>query len=182
MHKQNRTNGLALYGRRATHTGFTIVELLIVIVVIAILAAVSIVAFTGMQDRAIASAVRSDLSNFAEKIEIAKIDGDGLYPQTPTSAMGISASKNMYKTTHTSTGASRNNWYYCTSPDRAAYALAVVDIKDNGFMQSSVNGLAAKNNGNNNIQDATSACNEVGSPSSSSRTGMASGNWSSWVH
>lgn len=42
-------------------SGFTIVELLIVIVVIAILATISIVAYTGIQTRANASAVLSDL-------------------------------------------------------------------------------------------------------------------------
>ena len=40
-------------------TGFTIVELLIVIVVIAILAAITIVAYTGIQDRATQSSLQS---------------------------------------------------------------------------------------------------------------------------
>lgn len=41
--------------------GFTIVELLIVIVIIAILAAITIVAYNGIQTRAIASSLASDL-------------------------------------------------------------------------------------------------------------------------
>lgn len=48
-------NGIAL--RR----GFTIVELLIVIVVIAVLAAISIVAYTGVQDRARQTKIDSDI-------------------------------------------------------------------------------------------------------------------------
>ena len=48
--------------------GFTIVELLIVIVVIAILAAITIVAFNGIQDRARNSSIQTDLTNFAKKI------------------------------------------------------------------------------------------------------------------
>ncbi len=47
--------------------GFTIVELLIVIVVIAILAAISVVAYTGIQNRANDAAVKSDLANAAKK-------------------------------------------------------------------------------------------------------------------
>lgn len=48
--------------------GFTIVELLIVIVVIAVLAAISIVTYQGVQDRANNAAVKADLSNNAKKL------------------------------------------------------------------------------------------------------------------
>lgn len=50
--------------------GFTIVELLIVIVVIAILAAISIVAYTGIQSRARTSAGQQLASQVAKKMEI----------------------------------------------------------------------------------------------------------------
>lgn len=54
--------------------GFTIVELLIVIVVIAILAALSIVAYTGIQNRANDTAVQSDIRNLTGKVrEIARL-------------------------------------------------------------------------------------------------------------
>ena len=54
--------------------GFTIVELLIVIVVIAILAAITIVAFNGIQQRAKNSAIQADLSNAAKLMSLAKVD------------------------------------------------------------------------------------------------------------
>lgn len=52
------------------HQGFTIVELLIVIVVIGILAALTIVAFNGVQQRAHTATVQSDLANAANKLAI----------------------------------------------------------------------------------------------------------------
>ena len=50
-------------------TGFTIVELLIVIVVIAILAAITIVAYNGIQSRAKLSSAQSTASTVAKKAE-----------------------------------------------------------------------------------------------------------------
>ncbi len=62
--------------------GFTIVELLIVIVVIAILAAISIVAYTGIQARARSSSGQNLASQIAKKAEVyftARSTGSG-YP------------------------------------------------------------------------------------------------------
>jgi type IV pilus assembly protein PilA len=47
---------------RSKQTGFTIVELLIVVVVIAILAAITIVSFNGIQARANQAKIDSDIS------------------------------------------------------------------------------------------------------------------------
>ena len=59
--------------------GFTIVELLIVIVVIGILAAITIVAYNGIQNRARDTSVRSDLANLAKQFELYNVD-NGRYP------------------------------------------------------------------------------------------------------
>ena len=61
-----------------THTreigsrGFTIVELLIVIVVIAILAAISTLAFNGVRERALQSSVKTSLGDTVRRIEVDK--------------------------------------------------------------------------------------------------------------
>lgn len=60
-------------------SGFTIVELLIVIVVIGILAAIVIVAFNSVQRRATTVTVQSDLSNAAKSFGAAQAE-TGAYP------------------------------------------------------------------------------------------------------
>lgn len=61
------------------HSAFTIVELLIVIVVIGILAAITIVAYNGVQDRARAATAQSDASNAAQQLEVTNTTDDA-YP------------------------------------------------------------------------------------------------------
>lgn len=61
--------------------GFTIVELLIVIVVIAILATITIVAFNGVQDRAHYSAMQQDFAKLHKALEMYKVD-HGEYPDS----------------------------------------------------------------------------------------------------
>lgn len=70
--------------------GFTIVELLIVVVVIAILAAVTIVAYNGISNRAKASAAASLASQVQKKLELYAVDNAEQYPATLADA-GIDA-------------------------------------------------------------------------------------------
>jgi prepilin-type N-terminal cleavage/methylation domain-containing protein len=65
---------------RKTTSGFTIVELLIVIVIIGILAAITIVAYNGIQDRARVSSVSSALSQSAKKLKLYQVDNPDTYP------------------------------------------------------------------------------------------------------
>jgi prepilin-type N-terminal cleavage/methylation domain-containing protein len=68
--------------------GFTIVELLIVIVVIGILAAITIVAFNGVQNKAKATSMMSDLESTAKQMEIYKLttSSTNTYPPDITTA------------------------------------------------------------------------------------------------
>jgi type II secretion system protein G len=61
--------------------GFTIVELLIVIVVIGILAVITVVAYNGIQDKAKFSLMQSDLQSIKAALELYKADNDK-YPYT----------------------------------------------------------------------------------------------------
>lgn len=64
--------------------GFTIVELLIVIIVIAILAAIVIVAYNGIQDKARFAQKRTDIENLQKLIEMYAAQ-NGSYPNTNNS-------------------------------------------------------------------------------------------------
>jgi len=74
---------------RKTTSGFTTVELLIVIVVIAILAAITIVAYNGIQTRAQASAIISDLKATEKAFNAYKVtSGSGWWLDTDTALTG----------------------------------------------------------------------------------------------
>lgn len=60
--------------------GFTIVELLVVIVVIGILAAITIISYQGVQKKAYVATIKSDLGNASKKLELYKLDNSDLYP------------------------------------------------------------------------------------------------------
>lgn len=76
---------------KKTTSGFTIVELLIVIVVVAILAAITVVAYNGIQERARFSSMRSDIATLNKSIQLYYAD-NGTYPVTPTTGTGCSGS------------------------------------------------------------------------------------------
>jgi prepilin-type N-terminal cleavage/methylation domain-containing protein len=75
---------------RRKQQGFTIVELLIVIVVIGILAAITIVAYNGIQGRARVAAMQSNLQQAAKKLETYKVANNDFYPPDLATA-GITA-------------------------------------------------------------------------------------------
>jgi len=81
--------------------GFTIVELLIVIVVIAILAAISIVAYNGIQSRARDAGRIQKVKDIAKAIELYKID-NGTYPQILDG-----------NSTESACGSQTENWGHC---------------------------------------------------------------------
>ena len=67
--------------KKSTQKGFTIVELLIVIVVIGILAALVLNTFAGIQQRARDTERKTDINSVATQLEAYyNLDGEGSYP------------------------------------------------------------------------------------------------------
>lgn len=163
-------------GMRKSTTGFTIVELLIVVVVIAILAAISIVAYTGIQNRANDSAVQNDLANMAKKLQLAAVDtGEFLAGGGTSISAGVQSpsgqqyfpgftfqpSKSAYMT-----GSSTQNLFYCTGTETVSgqkmFRIRARSKSGNTFEYSSNGGM--NNAGNVGIGTHDTVCSGMNYP------------------
>lgn len=151
--------------------GFTIVELLIVIVIIGILAAITIVAYNGIQNRANDTAVQSDLNNFAKKVSLHQAEF-ATYPTALTLAMDIRFSRDAYST-------AINNLYYCSNG--TMYSLAAQSKSGNRYVISSEGGLAPYTG----TWSGSNTCTAMGMLSTDFRNHgyntATTPNWQSWV-
>lgn len=161
--------------------GFTIVELLIVIVIIGILAALVIVAYNGIQGRANDTAIQSDLRNIGQKIELYNTDNSA-YPtlaQISSGSLGIKATKNSY-----STAAGGANMAICIS--NLGYAVIALSKSNNKFSYSSIDGLKSFTASMSGI-DATCASAGINSSDPGywriwGYNNGGSGVWVSWIN
>lgn len=71
--------------------GFTLIELLVVIIIIGILAAIAIPAFLGQREKAVDTAVKSDLRTIATEVESAFVDAQAYPTAAPTVNLSDSA-------------------------------------------------------------------------------------------
>lgn len=121
--------------------GFTIVELLIVIVIIAILAAITIVAYNGIQNRANDTAIKSDLNAMSKQIMLFQAD-NGQYPTAAQfmSATGVTSLMRISKSAYNTTA---YNFYYCTDTTiYSKWGIAIRSKSGQTFTISSTNGIA----------------------------------------
>ena len=128
----------------ARRDGFTIVELLIVIVVIGILAAITIVAFNGVQNRANDAAVTADMSNVSKQImQYNAVNGVSPKGATQLATLGIKISTNAY-----SRGAFiSSSWYnmlYCWPNAANPSDIALIAQSKSGSVFEAKNGSVRK--------------------------------------
>lgn len=66
--------------RSSRKTGFTLVEILIVVVILGILAAIVVPQFVNASDSAIKGALQSQLQTISSQIELFRVQNGGMYP------------------------------------------------------------------------------------------------------
>ncbi len=144
--------------------GFTIVELLIVVVVIAILAAITIVSYTAITAQANDSNVKSDLRNMAQKVELSKQD-NGYIPQDRTpfkNAIGFkSINRNAYGVLFVS-GGNNYNILYCSPAPDANYSIIARSVT--GRVYYIVGGEGVKEYIGTVASSSSTVCSAIGTP------------------
>jgi len=157
------------------------VELLIVIVVIGVLAAISIVAYSGVQSRANDSAVQGDLSAAVKALELFKID-NGVYPRNVgdldamASTAPLRASRGAYDV---GTG-NIYNYAFCFNAAGTSYGLAAKSKSGNSYYVSSAISTVSSFSGWGT--SVSTICPAMGQPTSGvwGYTGNTQ-SWQSWV-
>lgn len=126
-----------MYGWK-NKNGFTIVELLIVVVVIAILAAITIVSFNGIQNRANDTSVQSDLRINGSAIQQYFVTQSS-YPVNSTQlrdTVKLKVNKSAVSTSMPNTA------IYCRADDK--FSLVMLSKSGKGYYYSSVIGGVAE--------------------------------------
>jgi len=143
--------------------GFTIVELLIVIVVIGILAAIVIVAYNGVQNSAYESAVKSDLTNAAKMLELQKTESSsGAYPNGVAQLTAMKTDgKYLLKPSGQGYVTNTNNYAYCFVSTGEAYALIVRTRTNKVFYVSSTQSSPTVYGTDSNSFSSTTNCSSV---------------------
>lgn len=114
------------YNQITLSKGFTIVELLIVIVVIGILAAIVIVAFNGVQSRARDTERKSEIATFVKKLGVFHAT-NSYYPNAyqMRDASYRLATFGLNDTASRPTGGSTMGYCWATSPAQYCYVPAI---------------------------------------------------------
>ncbi len=164
-------------------SGFTIVELLIVIVVIAILAAITIVSFSGIQNSAHDSAVQSDLKQLATKVEMFRVKEGRLPRGGELTALDLKVSKSSYSDTLLISGSTKYNIIYCSPVNQEARYTFAAQSKSGKVFRYGTSGTGEMISSDS--ASSVTLCTEAGvatnDATSDSRMFLYQNGWPSWV-
>jgi type II secretory pathway pseudopilin PulG len=154
--------------------GFSIVELIVIIVVVGILATIAILSYNGIQNNAYDTAVQSDLENAAGQLEAYRTQQSNVAQQFPntTTQLGtlqIKANKGSYST-------STLNFTYCNDTTRQQFALVGMSKSGNIYVMSE-DGFRSHTLTAANF--TTSLCTTLGLTLRSN--GFTGSSWQAWV-
>ena len=162
--------------------GFTIVELLIVVVVIAILAAITVVAYSGIQNRTNDTAVQSDLANIAQKYELYKLESSSaIYPYGATLNDGIAFRMAISKGSYDLN--SNYQLLNCTNTTNLGSDFAMLAVSKSGkrFYVSSLSGGVKEYTGGGSWISTAGSCTDVLPGSAGNGAGYGSSIWRTWT-
>ncbi|MBM3210427.1 prepilin-type N-terminal cleavage/methylation domain-containing protein [Candidatus Saccharibacteria bacterium] len=164
--------------------GFTIVELLIVIVVIAILAAITIVAYNGIQNRANDTSVKADMAAIVKKFELYRAEHQ-VYPAgtAQLSNLDLRVSRNAYGSGFA--GGIHNLIYCRVAVDTPPTQFALLASSKSGtvFTYSSATGAYTEASAWHHDYSHT-ICNNAGIPQAASTDRdilYLNNNWAPWL-
>lgn len=163
--------------------GFTIVELLIVVVIIGILAAIVVVAYNGITSRAHHTAVLNDLASIGKKLELYKVE-NGAYPTSVGQL--VSANFTVTKGSYDD----RNNMYYRVDSQGRWYAIGAITqntahcLESGRVVDNAGSGCnTSANTANNVLVQATAAGVDPGTVTTWASNGYSGDTdvWASWL-
>jgi prepilin-type N-terminal cleavage/methylation domain-containing protein len=160
-----------MWAKNKETVGFTIIELLVVIVVIGILAGIIIVAYTGIQSRASDAAVQSDLNSFHNQMAQQVLTGS--YPLSLTPSLGFKFSRGSYGLDYQNL-----NLRYCVNPATNQYILYAISKSGNYFRDTSDSGVAPAT-----LTYGWGICSQIGLINTNPvSNGLNNTTWDVWVN
>ena len=163
------------------HKGFTVIELLIVIVVISILAAITLVSYNSLQNGSYDSAVQSDLDSVAGLFESFRSHDStsDQYPQTTSpdlTSLSVKATKSSYDQT------AAVNFVYCINTTTyQSYALVALSKSGNVYMMTQ-DGFATTTIVKSDFTSAANICTTKLSMGVVSAGMSSPSTWQTWVN
>lgn len=161
--------------RRAA--GFTIVEILIIIVVIGILASITVLSFNGIQQQSREAGIKSDLEVAVARIDRYRSD-KGEYPPV-TGGSDVALREANIEIQRSLYSLDRENYLYCVSADVQSYAFVVRGINNLTYIKSTTKSF--ERFPEIALGSEAAVCNGQTGPGSGARSAFipASG-WRSW--